>query len=59
MTVALEAFGKKVTELVLNSTAPWVKPWGANCAKGLPVNALTGRCLIIGRTVRKHFKKEN
>lgn len=43
MTVALENFGKKVTELVLNNTAPWVKPWGANQAKGLPVNALTGR----------------
>ena len=43
MAVALETFSKKVTELVLNSKAPWVKPWGANQAKGLPVNALTGR----------------
>lgn len=43
MTVALETFGKKVMELVLNNTAPWVKPWGANQAKGLPVNALTGK----------------
>ena len=43
MTVALEAFSKKVTELVLSNTAPWVKPWGANCARGLPMNALTGR----------------
>ena len=43
MAVALETFSKKVTELVLNNTAPWVKPWGANQAKGLPVNALTGR----------------
>lgn len=43
MAVALETFSKKVTELVLNSDAPWVRPWGANCAKGLPMNALTGR----------------
>ena len=43
MTVALETFGKKVVDLVLNNTAPWVKPWGANQAKGLPVNALTGK----------------
>ena len=43
MAVALEAFSKKVTELVLNNTAPWVKPWGAKQAKGLPVNALTGK----------------
>lgn len=43
MTVALEAFAKKVTDMVLSNNAPWVKPWGANCAKGLPVNALTGR----------------
>ena len=43
MAVALDVFGKKVTELVLNSKAPWVKPWGANQAKGLPVNALTGK----------------
>ena len=43
MTVALETFSKKVTELVLSNTAPWVKPWGANQAKGLPVNALTGK----------------
>lgn len=43
MTVALDVFGKKITEMVLNSTAPWVKPWGANRAKGLPVNALTGK----------------
>lgn len=43
MSVAIETFGKKVTELVLSNTAPWVKPWGANCAKGLPVNALTGK----------------
>ena len=43
MTVALETFAKKVTELVLNNTAPWVKPWGANQARGLPVNALTGK----------------
>lgn len=43
MTIALETFSKKVTELVLSNTAPWVKPWGANQAKGLPVNALTGR----------------
>ena len=43
MAVALETFSKKVTELVLNNTAPWVKPWGANQAKGLPVNALTGK----------------
>lgn len=43
MTVALDVFGKKVVELVLNNNAPWVKPWGAKQAKGLPVNALTGR----------------
>lgn len=43
MAVALDVFGKKVVELVLNNSAPWVKPWGANCAKGLPVNALTGK----------------
>ena len=43
MTVALETFGKKVVDLVLNNNAPWIKPWGANCAKGLPMNALTGR----------------
>lgn len=43
MAVALDVFGKKVVDLVLNSTAPWVRPWGANQAKGLPVNALTGR----------------
>ena len=43
MAVALEAFSKKVTELVLNNNAPWIKPWGVNQARGLPVNALTGR----------------
>ena len=43
MSVALEAFSKKVTDMVLSNRAPWVKPWGANCAKGLPMNALTGR----------------
>lgn len=43
MAVALETFAKKVTEMFLNNRAPWTKPWGANCAKGLPVNALTGR----------------
>lgn len=43
MTVALETFAKKVTDMVLTNTAPWTKPWGANCAKGLPVNALTGK----------------
>ena len=43
MTVALETFAKKVTELVLKNDAPWVKPWGANQAKGLPVNALSGK----------------
>ena len=43
MAVALETFAKKVTDMVLSNRAPWVKPWGANCAKGLPVNALTGR----------------
>ena len=43
MTVAIETFGKKVVDLVLRNTAPWVKPWGAKQAKGLPVNALTGR----------------
>lgn len=43
MAVALEKFQEKVTELVLSNTAPWVKPWGAKQAKGLPVNALTGR----------------
>lgn len=43
MTIALETFGKKVVELVLSNSAPWVKPWGANQARGLPVNALTGR----------------
>ena len=43
MTIALEAFSKKVTDMVLSNRAPWTKPWGANCAKGLPVNALTGR----------------
>ena len=43
MTVALETFSKKVTELVLNNNAPWVKPWGVNHAQGLPVNALTGK----------------
>lgn len=43
MTIALETFAKKVTEMVLSNSAPWVRPWGANQAKGLPVNALTGR----------------
>lgn len=43
MAVALETFSKKVTELVLNNSAPWVKPWGVNQTRGLPVNALTGR----------------
>lgn len=43
MTIALETFAKKVTEMVLNNRAPWVKPWGANQARGLPVNALTGK----------------
>ena len=43
MTVALETFAKKVTDMVLSNRAPWTKPWGANCAKGLPVNALTGK----------------
>ena len=43
MTVAIETFGKKVVDLVLNNNAPWIKPWGAKQAKGLPVNALTGR----------------
>lgn len=43
MAVALDVFGKKVTELVLNNKAPWVRPWGPKQAKGLPVNALTGK----------------
>ena len=43
MAVALEKFAKKVTDMVLSNRAPWTKPWGANCAKGLPMNALTGR----------------
>lgn len=43
MTVALDTFAKRVTELVLNNNAPWIKPWGANQARGLPVNALTGK----------------
>lgn len=43
MSIALETFAKKVTDMVLSNSAPWVRPWGANCAKGLPVNALTGR----------------
>lgn len=43
MTIALETFAKKVTDMVLSNSAPWVKPWGANQARGLPVNALTGR----------------
>ena len=43
MSFALETFSKKVTDMVLSNNAPWIKPWGANCAKGLPVNALTGR----------------
>ena len=43
MTVALETFAKKVTDMVLSNSAPWVKPWGAKQAKGLPVNALTGK----------------
>lgn len=43
MAVALDVFGKKVVELVLNNNAPWVRPWGAKQAKGLPVNALTGK----------------
>lgn len=43
MAVALDVFGKKVVDLVLNNNAPWVRPWGANQAKGLPVNALTGK----------------
>lgn len=43
MTIALETFAKKVTEMVLNNRAPWVRPWGANQARGLPVNALTGK----------------
>lgn len=43
MTVALDVFGKKVVDLVLSNSAPWVKPWGANQARGLPVNALTGK----------------
>ena len=43
MAVALEKFAQKVTDMVLSNRAPWIKPWGANCAKGLPVNALTGK----------------
>ena len=43
MSFALETFAKKVTEMVLNNSAPWTKPWGAKQAKGLPVNALTGK----------------
>ena len=43
MTVALETFSKKIVDLVLSNSAPWVKPWGVNQARGLPVNALTGR----------------
>lgn len=43
MAVALDVFGKKVVDLVLNNNAPWVKPWGVNQARGLPMNALTGR----------------
>ena len=43
MSIALETFAKKVTDMVLSNSAPWVRPWGANCAKGLPMNALTGR----------------
>ena len=43
MTIALETFSKKVVELVLSNRAPWVKPWGVNQARGLPVNALTGK----------------
>ena len=43
MAVALETFAKKVTDMVLSNNAPWVKPWGANQARGLPVNALTGK----------------
>ena len=43
MAVALETFSKKIVDLVLSNSAPWVKPWGVNQARGLPVNALTGR----------------
>lgn len=43
MTIALETFSKTVVELVLSNRAPWVKPWGVNQARGLPVNALTGK----------------
>ena len=43
MTVALETFSKKIVDLVLSNSAPWVKPWGVNQTRGLPVNALTGR----------------
>lgn len=43
MAVALETFAKKVTDMVLSNSAPWVRPWGANQARGLPMNALTGR----------------
>ena len=43
MTIALETFSKKVVDLVLSNSAPWVKPWGVNQAQGLPVNALTGK----------------
>ena len=43
MTVALETFSKNIVDLVLSNSAPWVKPWGVNQARGLPVNALTGR----------------
>ena len=43
MTVALETFSKKIVDLVLSNSAPWVKPWGVNQARGLPVNALTGK----------------
>ena len=43
MTIALETFSKKVVDLVLSNSAPWIKPWGVNQARGLPVNALTGK----------------
>lgn len=43
MAVALEKFQEKVTDMVLSNSAPWIRPWGPKQARGLPVNALTGK----------------
>ena len=43
MAKAIEVFTSKVIEITLSGDAPWEKPWGATKAKGLPVNAITGK----------------